>query len=183
MDLFIVIAAEGGGLIEMARSTGEQFGFDVSLFISQVISFLIVAFLLRRFAYRPILKVLEQRRQAIAETTANNALIKEQLAQTEAARHKILADANVHGNMIIEEARAAAAKVGEAETRRAIAAAEQIMVKAREAAALEHQRLFQELRKEVGKLVVHTTAKLAGKVLTMEDQKRLLDETNRELAA
>jgi F-type H+-transporting ATPase subunit b len=183
MDSFIIIAAEGGGLIEMARSTGEQFGFNLSLFISQIISFMIVAFLLRRFAYRPILKVLEQRRQAIAEAVANNAQIKEQLAQTEAARHKILADANMRGNTIIEEARAAAAKVGEAETKRAIAAAEQVMQKAREAAALEHQRLFQELRKEVGKLVVQTTAKLAGKVLTMEDQKRLLDETNRELAA
>src|SRR5437868_3896563 len=109
MQPFILIAAEGG-LIEMARSTGEQFGFDRSLFVSQVISFLIVAFLLRRFAYRPILKVLEQRRQAIAETVANNAQIKEQLAQTEAARHKILADANVHASTIIEEARAAAAK-------------------------------------------------------------------------
>jgi F-type H+-transporting ATPase subunit b len=183
MSEFIFAAAAGGGLIEMARNTGEQFGFNLSLFFSQTISFLIVAFLLQRFAYKPILKVLEQRRQDIANSVANAAQIKEQLAQAEITRHKIIADANVQAAKLIEEARAAASRVQEIETKRAIAAAEQIIVKARKAATLDHQRMFQDLRKEVGQLVVRTTAKIAGKILTIEDQKRLVDETNKELAA
>ena len=56
-------------------------------------------------------------------------------------------------------------------------------LKAREAAELDHQRMLQELRKEVGQLVVKTTAAVAGKVLTMDDQKRLVEETNKQLAA
>ena len=51
----------------MARETGETFGFDLRIFLSQVISFVIVALLLRKFAYKPILGVLEERRQRIAE--------------------------------------------------------------------------------------------------------------------
>jgi F-type H+-transporting ATPase subunit b len=94
-----------------------------------------------------------------------------------------LADANTQANKLIEEARAVAAKVQEQETQRAIATAEQIIAKAREAAALDHQRMLQELRKEVGQLVARTTAQVAGKVLTMDDQKRLVDETNKQLAA
>ena len=187
MTDFLILAAAApgadGAIGEMLRSTGEAFGFNKSLFISQVISFLIVAFLLHRFAYKPILKVLEQRRETIAQGLANAEKIKQQLAETEATRQKIMADANVQANKLIEEARAAAAKVQESETQRAIATAEQIIAKAREAAELDHQRMLQELRKEVGQLVVKTTAAVAGKVLTMDDQKRLVEETNKQLAA
>jgi len=167
----------------MIEQTAKAFGANWPLFISQVISFLIVAFLLHRFAYKPILKVLEARRQEIAQSLANAEQIKKQLADAEASRQKTLADANTQANKLIEEARAVAAKVQEQETQRAIATAEQIIAKAREAAALDHQRMLQELRKEVGQLVVRTTAQVAGKVLTMEDQKRLVDETNKQLAA
>jgi len=184
MTQFVLFAAAGGGgLADIARETGEQFGFNTSLFVSQLISFLIVAFLLHKFAYKPILKVLEQRRETIAQGQANAEKIKQQLAETEATRQKIMADANVQANKLIEEARAAAAKVQESETQRAIATAEQIIAKAREAAELDHQRMLQELRKEVGQLVVKTTAAVAGKVLTMDDQKRLVEETNKQLAA
>ena len=41
----------------------------------------------------------------------------------------------------------------------------------------------EELRKEVGRLVVQATAKVTGKILTMDDQKRLAEEANRQLAA
>ena len=172
-------AGEGG----MIGQTAKAFGANWSLFISQVISFLIVAFLLHRFAYKPILKVLEQRREEIAQGLANAEQIKRQLAEAEVSRQKTLADANAQANKLIEEARAVAAKVQEQETQRAIAAAEQIIAKAREATALDHQRMLADLRKEVGQLVVRTTAQVAGKVLTMEDQKRLVDETNKQLAA
>src|SRR5690349_5248380 len=179
----VVVFAAQSGLADMARSTGEAFGFNTSLFISQVISFLIVCFLLHRFAYKPIIKILEARRTEIAQSLANAEQIKRQLAETEAARQKIMTEANTQANRLIEEARAAAAKVQEAETQRAIAAAEGIIAKAREAAALDRERMVQDLKKEIGQLVVRTTAQVAGKVLSMDDQKRLIEETNKQLAA
>jgi F-type H+-transporting ATPase subunit b len=179
----VILAAQEGGLMDLAKSTGEQFGFNTSLFVSQVISFLIVAFLLKKFAYNPIIKVLEERRQQIATSLSNAEKIKQELAQTEASRQQILTQANTQANKLIEEARAAAAKVQETETQRAIAAAEQIIVKAREAAALDRERMVQDLKKEIGQLVVRTTAQVAGKVLSMDDQKRLIEETNKQLAA
>ncbi|MGZ8900237.1 MAG: F0F1 ATP synthase subunit B [Limisphaerales bacterium] len=184
MTDFLILAATTAAADEgMISSTAKAFGFNTSLFISQVISFLIVAFLLHRFAYKPILKVLEQRREEIAQGLANAEQIKKQLADAEVSRQKTLSDANTQAIKLIEEARAVAAKVQETETQRAIATAEQIIAKAREATALDHQRMLAELRKEVGQLVVRTTAQVAGKVLTMEDQKRLVEETNKQLAA
>jgi F-type H+-transporting ATPase subunit b len=55
--------------------------------------------------------------------------------------------------------------------------------KARQATQAEHAKMLADLRREVGRLVVDATAKVTGKVLTLEDQKRLAEETNRELAA
>jgi F-type H+-transporting ATPase subunit b len=160
----------------------RDFGLDKAHFFSQVVSFLIVAGLLYKFAYGPILKVLAERKQRIADGLANADKIKAELARTEASRLEILDKANTQANKLIEEARAAAARVQETETQKAIAAAEQIIAKAREAAAQDHARMLMELRREVGRLVVDTTTKVTGKVLTTDDQKRLAEETSRQLA-
>ncbi len=170
-------------LADSARETGKAFGWHKELFFAQVVSFCIVAFLLHRFAYKPILKVLEERKQRIAESLANVERIKAELARTESARQEILNQANLHANRLIEEARAAAARVLETETQKSIAAAEQIIAKAREAAIADHARMMAELKREVGRLVVQTTAKVTGKILTVEDQQRLAEETNKQLAA
>ncbi len=89
--------------------------------------------------------------------------------------------ANVEATKIIEEAHAAAARVQQDETQRAIAAAEQIVVKAQVAAAHDYERMLNELKREVGRLVIQTTATLTGKILTTEDQRRLADETAKQL--
>lgn len=176
-------AAQSGGLGEMAAETGRAFGFNTSLFISQVISFVIVALLLKKFAYGPILKVLLERRERIEEGLKNAEKIKSELASTEAARLEILNKANAQANKLIEEARAAAAKVQETETQKAIAQAEQIITKAREAAEADRARMSAELRKEIGALVVKATSQVTGKILTMDDQQRLVAETNKQIAA
>src|SRR5215831_17578905 len=183
MHQFVFFAGVGSDLARMGQQTAETFGVDWPHFISQVISFVIVAVILQRFAYKPILQVLEQRRQRIAEGLANADRIKAELAKTEAARQDVLNQANIQANRLIEEARAAAARVQEQETQKAIAAAEQILAKAREAAAQDHARMLTDLKREIGHLVVETTARVTGKVLTPQDQQRLTEETTRQLAA
>ena len=172
-----------GNLLDLAKNTGEQFGFQTQLFVSQVISFCIVAFLLHRFAYKPILKVLEERRQKIAESLANAEKIKSELASAQAKAQEILTQAGAQGNKMIEEARASAAKVLEVESQKAIATANDIIAKARQASEAELVRMKSELRKEVGRLVVATSAKVTGNILTAEQQTRLAEDTNKQLAA
>jgi len=173
----------GSDLAGTAKGISETFGWDAPHFFAQVISFCIVTFLLYRFAYKPILTMLEERRQRIAESLANAEKIKAELARTEALQREALEKANAQASKLIEEARAAAAHVREQETQKAIAAAEQIIAKAREAAAQDHARMLAELKREVGRLVVQTTATVTGKILTPEDQRRLAEETARQVAA
>ena len=173
----------GSDLADTASTTAKTFGLDWPHFIAQVISFSVVAFFLIKFAYKPILTVLEERRQRIAEGLANADKIKQELARTAAMQQEVLEKANAQANKLVEEARAAAARVQEQETQKAIAQAEQIVTKAREAAVLERQRMLSELKREVVGLVVQTTSMVAGKVLTADDQQRLAEETRRQLAA
>ncbi len=161
----------------------SEFGVNWGLFISQLIAFSIVAVLLNKFAYKPVLEVLEQRKAKIAEGLENADKIKAELEQAESTRKEIIEKANAQANALIEEAREAAQKVRDTETQKAIASAEEIITKARHATEAEHAKMLAELREEVGKLVVETTSKVAGKVLTADDQKRLIDETNSQLAA
>jgi F-type H+-transporting ATPase subunit b len=170
-------------ILEMARDTAETFGWNTWLFLSQVISFVAVALLLRKFAYKPILAVLEERRERIAQSLRNAEKIKQELAEAEQRRGEIMAKAIADAQRLINEAREASARLTERKEQEAIAAAEQILEKAREAAGLEYERTMAELKREVGRLVVETTAKVTGKVLTSEDQRRLQEEAARQLAS
>jgi len=177
--VFLAQAGGGGQIEEIART----FGVDWPHLIAQMISFCIVCALLYRFAYGPILKMLEERRQLIAQGLANSEKIKAELDRTEAQRQEVMLQANAQATRSIEEARAAAARLQARETQKAIAAAEQIIAKAREAAAQDHARMLAELKREVGRLVVQTTAAITGKILTAEDQRRLAEETARQLTS
>jgi F-type H+-transporting ATPase subunit b len=181
-----ILAAEGGivdSLVESAQRTGQTFGFNAWLFFSQIVSFVIVAILLQKFAYKPILTVLEARRQKIAEGLANADKIKKHLAESEQRVQEILTKANADAQRMIDEARASAQVVADKRTQAAIAEAEQILAKAREATGIEREKVLAELKREVGRLVVDTTTKVTGKVLTAADQKRLSEEAAREIAA
>jgi len=161
----------------------DALGIQWKILLTQTVSFSIVLFFLWRFAYRPIFAMLEARREKIAEGLANAEKIKAQLAKTETDRQAVLAQAGDLANKMIEEARSAAAHVREVETQKAIAAAEQIITKAREATAQDHARMLDELKREVGRLVVQTTTTVTGKILTPEDQRRLAEETEKQLTA
>jgi F-type H+-transporting ATPase subunit b len=127
--------------------------------------------------------MLELRREQITQGIANAEKIKAELDKTETQRQEVLAQAHTQGVKFIEDARAAAARVQQEETKKAIAAAEQIMAKAREAAAQDHDRMLLELKREVGSLVVQATTMVTGKILTAEDQRRLAEETTKRIMA
>jgi F-type H+-transporting ATPase subunit b len=182
MTQFILLAAAEGGAGQIEQ-VARTFGVDWQHLIAQIISFCIVCFFLYKFAYKRVLATLEERRQRIADGLANAEKIKAELALTEAQRQEVMNQANTRANQLIEEARAAAARVQEQETQKAITAAEQIIAKAREAAAQDHDRMLAELKREVGRLVVQTTATVTGKVLTPDDQRRIAEETARQVAA
>ena len=114
MENLILFAADagGGGRVDEIVKT---FGVNWPLFISQCIAFLIVAFALKKFAYGPVLQVLEDRKQRIAESMENAEKIKTELAEAQTKKDEILSQANDDAKQLIKEAREAASKVTETE--------------------------------------------------------------------
>src|SRR6185436_5499716 len=161
----------------------NQFGVTWPLLISQTILFVIVAVALKKFAYGPVVKVLQERRTKIEEGLANAEKMKQELANAQAKAHEILTQANATGNKLIEEARQSAAKILETETQKAVATANDMIAKARQAGEAEVVRLKGELRKEFGRLVVATSAKVTGGILTPDQQNRMAEETSKQLAS
>src|SRR5260370_15511253 len=175
----LIIAAAAGGFSETLRDTAYTFGWKWELFLSQVISFCIVVVLLRQFAYKPILAVLEDRRRKIEEGQLNAEKIRKELAEAEKRYQEIVAKANADAQRMIDEARESSAHLAERKQQEAITSPDQILAKAKEPAALKHERQIQTLKREIARLVVDTTAKVTGRVLTPADPRRLQEDAAR----
>src|SRR6476646_9969988 len=180
MALMLLVEPQGGNQVEQIART---FGVDWPHLIAQTVSFSIVCALLYWLAYRPILTMLAARREQIATGLANAAKIKAELDKTEAQRQVVLAQAHEEGTKLIEEAQAAATRLKDQEAQQARVAAEQILARAHEAAAQDRAVMLVDLKREVGRLVVQTAASVTGKILTPDDQRRLAEETARQLRA
>ena len=140
MENLIIFAAS-------AAELADKFGVNWSLFISQCIAFLVVALALKTFAYGPVLKVLEDRKQRIAEGIENADKIEAKLASTQDEKDRILFEANQKAQELIDEARVAAEKVREAKTQDAVKEAEEIIRKAGEATEANRKNMEKELTK------------------------------------
>lgn len=155
----------------------KTFGINLPFFVAQVINFFLVIFVLKKFAFGPIQEMLEQRKQRIADGEEKLAQIEQQLAESEKRTAEMLDEANADAKRMIEEAKESAAKIGEQETQKAIASAQNILAKAEEAAKAERETMKSEIKAEFGKLVTAATSQVAGKVLTDDDQRRINEES------
>jgi len=117
MNLVAMQAAAGadGRMAEVART----FGVDWTHLAAQSLSFAIVCAVLYALAYKPVLRILAARREQIAAGLANAARIKAELDRIEVERVGILEQAGAAGKQLVEEARAAAARVRAEDTARA----------------------------------------------------------------
>ena len=166
------VESDGGVAGEILRA----FKIDWPFFISQCVSFLIVAFLLKKFAFGPIQAMLEQRRSRIAEGEANLVRIQQQLADSEKTTAAAIAKANEDAARLINEAKTSAAALSEQKAQEAISSAQQILAKAEAAAKADRDRLSTELKREFGRLVAATTSQVTGKILSADDQKRINED-------
>jgi F-type H+-transporting ATPase subunit b len=162
-----------------AEQIANTFGLEWPKFIAQILIFGIVYFVLKQKAFGPILSMLEVRRKHIEELEADRKKVKEKLAAAEAEAKELRLAADKDASRMIEEARESANALREKKSQEATLEAGQIIAKAREATQMEREQAFTELRRDFGRLLVDTTSKVTGKVLTKADQ----DSINEEAAA
>ncbi|MEI6321890.1 MAG: F0F1 ATP synthase subunit B [bacterium] len=163
----------------MIQEIFTQFGVTLPKFIAQLVLFLIVYFVLNRYAFAPILRILEERRKRIEEGQLNAERIKKQLAEAELRYQEMLRKANDDAQLLIEESRKNNEAFSKKEMDRAVMESSAIVDRARQEIASERTLMIDEVKKEMVSLVIKTTAQVAGKILTPEDQKRLTEDAQK----
>jgi F-type H+-transporting ATPase subunit b len=161
----------------------ESFGVDWPKFLAQSALFIIVYLILKKFAFGPVVVMFEERRRRIEEGQVNAEKIKKHLAESELRCQEILRKANADAQRIIEEGRESSEAHSQKATQQAIKDAESILARAHEGVVLDRAKMVAEVKKEMVHLVVDTTAKVVGKILSPQDQERLAEETSKQLTA
>jgi F-type H+-transporting ATPase subunit b len=164
-------------------NVGHATGFTLQQFLAQCIVVTILFLIMNKFAWKKVQVILDERRRRIEESLANAEKIKKELADAEATRLRIIGEANEKANVIIADADKSALALAEQRAKEATRQAEDIIKNAHEAAVLDRDRLMAELKQQLGELVIQTTQKVTGKVLTADDQTRLNSETLSQLEA
>jgi F-type H+-transporting ATPase subunit b len=169
-------------LVETGHQLAEQLGLDWAKFTAQTINFLIVLAVLWRFAYRPVLNMLAERTRLIQEGLAGAEKGRQSLAEAEEQRRTILREASARAEKMVGEARQAADVQGAKRLAEAHAQADTLVKKAQETMTRERAKLETEMRQELGRLVVRTTEKVVGRVLTPQDEESLRSEAVAQVA-
>jgi F-type H+-transporting ATPase subunit b len=165
------------------QNVGLSTGFTKQQFLSQCVAVTVLFLVMYKFAWKKVLVILEERRKTIEQSMKNAEQCKKELADAESKRLEIIQKANDQANKIIAEAEKSAEAVKERRAQEATRQAEEIIKTAHEAAVLDRNRLMAELKSQIGALVIQTTEKVTGKVLSPADQARLNDETLRQVEA
>lgn len=166
-------AVAKSGIVETLQ---KDFGWNAPFFFAQLINFIIVIFVLKKFAFGPIQAMLEDRRARIASGEEKLKLIERQLADSVQTTAAAIAKANDEAVRMIQEAKVGAATFSEQKAQEAISSAQSILAKAEAAATADRDRLVAELKSEFGRMVAMTTSQVTGKILTSDDQKRINED-------
>ena len=169
--------AEEGG-IEGVIGT---FGVRGDLFAAQLVNFLLVLFVLWRFAYKPIMRMLDEREQKIAESVKNAETIEKRLRDAEAEHNQIVTAARAEAQAIVEKA------VADTEVRKtemvdaAKREVERVIQKGKQQLDDERQAMLVAARKDLVDLAVKAAAKIVTDGLTEKKSQSLAEEMVRKL--
>ncbi|MBI2594370.1 F0F1 ATP synthase subunit B, partial [Candidatus Curtissbacteria bacterium] len=158
-----------------------QFGIQPTLLLAQIVNFVIILFLLKRFFYKPISRVLEDRKKKIEESLKNAQLIEEKLAQTEKKSVQILDEARNNAQNIIDEAKREAEKNTTAAAIEARNTLEQTVASAKAQIEAQRAAMQKDLEQETLALVVEVTKKVLSRTIKPKERQELTSKAATEL--
>ena len=154
----------------------DQLGLNLGYLLLQIFNFLILFVVLRAWVYKPILGLLDKRRQNIAQGLEDARVAAEARANAEKEAAKIIADAQAEASQVVREANERAQGVAKEVKAEAEAEATKARETALAEAEAERNRILGDLRGQVAALSISATQKLVGEALDEKRQRVLLDE-------
>ena len=154
----------------------KSLGIEWPILIAQIINFAILLAILGKFVYKPVMRMLDDRREGVRETLLREEEAFAKLSAAEADKENILAQARAESQKIID----AAKQDGEEMKKKLVASAKEEIEKMRAEAAKRLQsdqiRLVSEVKSEIGALLVQTIEKTLGDALDARTQGKMVEQ-------
>lgn len=167
---------------QFAETSGiSSLGLNLKAFIFQMLTFIIVLLILRRWVYPRLVATLEERRKTLEDSLVNAKLTEEELRKAEEKASEILQKARAQADIALAEASTKVEAIiakGEAS---AAERAERIVKEAEEHLEQERQRLHSELKTELAGLVAAATEKVLQKKINEQEDRALIEHSLKDI--
>ena len=159
----------------------KDFGIQPTLLVAQIVNFLIILFLLKKFFYKPIIKLLDDRKKKIEESLKNAELIEERLQQTEEKSTQIIEESRRNSQNLISESKKEADRILAQAAIEARKSTEQTILDAQTQINLQKVEMKKELEKETLSLVVAVVNKVLGRTVSPKEKQVLTSRAASEI--
>src|SRR5689334_11240682 len=154
---------------------------DPGLFIWTIATFLVLLFLLAKFAWKPLPQALEERQEAIKKSLEDADRAKQELTRLQTESTKLIDQARGDAESILAKTRSGAERLRDDLKVKAKEEAETIMRNAEQQIQLQTRQAMQQIREQVADISVLVASKLLERNLAKEDNNRLIAETLKQI--
>lgn len=164
------------GIIEVPTEVHEavdgdilgSFGLNGTLFTAQLINFTIVLFVMWKFAYKPLLKLMKERTEKIEQGLKHAQDMEERIKQLENEKEEILSTARGEAQSMVMEATELSEKNRADSVAMAKSEVEKVVATGRAQIAVQKEQMMVELKEEISALVVEAARKVAGSAIDIK---------------
>ena len=156
---------------------------DIGLMFWTLLIFLILLFLLRKFAWKPIVTALKEREESIEKALNEARTAREEIENLKLENDKILTQAKLDRDAMLRQAKELGDSIVNQAKENAHKEGKQILAETRELVKKEKEQAMLELKNEIGDLVIKTASKVIRQELTSTDQqKKIIEESLKDLS-
>ncbi len=156
---------------------------DPGLFLWTILTFLVLLGLLAKFAWKPLLAVLDQRQEMIRQSLDDAEKAKQELEQLQQKSKEILSEARAEAQSIVSKSRTEAERLKAELREKAKTEADSILSNSEKQIQLETEKAISQIRSDVADLSHLIASKLIGKNLTKEDDEALIEESLKQIGS
>ena len=160
----------------------EEFGLNPILLAAQIVNFTILLVLLQKFLYKPILKVLDERKTKIAKSLKDAQEIEKRLEQSTLEQEKLLDKARVEAGTMIKEAKEEAKALSEKTVEEAKTQVNLMMQKNSERLSLEKDQMLKEVKQDLAEIVMAASMKVSRETIDESANKKIVEAVVKEVS-
>lgn len=159
----------------------KNFGIQPTLLLAQIVNFLIILFLLRKFFFGPITKMLDDRKKRIEESLKNADFIEEKLEKTKEESKKIIDEAQKNAQQLLSDAKAQAQNITTEANEEAKKIVADSLIAAQDQIKAEKEKAQNQVQEEAMLILSTTVKKVLGRTMSKKEKEEMTKVAIKEM--